>query len=433
MFLSKRYALGRRKSAYRLYNNVDLNHIYFTLLYNAVKLLLLQIILYIIYFKNSVVLLGILHIIAQMKLFCSQKDLDYAVNIVNKAISPNNTLPVLNNILLKAEGKKLYFSSTNLEIAISCSIDADVRSEGSITVPSKLITNYTALLTDDKVELSVVDGMSLAVVSSSSDTKIKCISADEFPLIPKVEKGQELLVKVDDFNKAITETVFAASLNTSRPVLSGVLLLSVGGEVKMVATDSYRLAEKKLKVSKGPAEDVYCIIPARTMTELSKIINKAGSKEVKVNVSKNQILFSVDGIDLISRLIEGNFPDYEKIIPKDGKTKLTVSVEDLSLTLKRVSLFARENNNSVKIGATNDGKMTISSDETKVGEEKAELVVKVEGENNKISLNAQYLLDVLTYIDDDKVFLVVNDKVSPAVVRPVKDDGYVYIIMPLKI
>src|SRR3989338_8416446 len=153
-----------------------------------------------------------------MKLFCSQKDLDYAVNIVNKAISPNNTLPVLNNILLKAEGKRLCFFSTNLEIAISCFIDADVRSEGSITVPSKLITSYVSLLTDDRVELSVVDGMSLAIVSATSDTKMKCISPDEFPLIPKVEKGQEFTVKVDDFNTAITETVFSASVNTSRPV-----------------------------------------------------------------------------------------------------------------------------------------------------------------------------------------------------------------------
>ena len=146
-----------------------------------------------------------------MKLFCTQKDLDYAINIVNKAISPNNTLPVLNNILIKAEGKKLYFSSTNLEVAISCQIDADVRGEGAITVPAKLITGYVSLLTDEKVELSVVDGVSLAVTSSSSSTKIKCISADEFPLIPKVEKGQEFSVKVDDIHEAITETDFAAA------------------------------------------------------------------------------------------------------------------------------------------------------------------------------------------------------------------------------
>jgi DNA polymerase III subunit beta len=368
-----------------------------------------------------------------MKLFCTQRDLDYAVNIVNKAISPNNTLPVLNNILIKAEGKKLYFSSTNLEIAISCSIDADVRGEGSITVPAKLLTSYVSLLTDEKVELSVVEGMSLAITSSSSNTKIKCISADEFPLIPKVDKGQQFNVNIDDLYTAITETVFAASSNTSRPILSGVLMLSKGDSLKLVSTDSYRLAEKTLKISSTPSEDVYSVVPARTMSELSKIVSKADAKEVKVNVSKNQILFVVDGIELISRLIEGKFPDYEKIIPKENKTKAEVSVEDLSLVLKRVSLFARENNNSVKLSVTNDGKMMVSSEETKVGEEKAELLVKLSGENNKISLNAQYLLDVLTYIGEDKVVLYMNDKTSPAVIKPLKSEDYVYIIMPLKI
>ncbi len=368
-----------------------------------------------------------------MKLFCSQKDLDYAINIVNKAISPNNTLPVLNNILIKAEGKKLYFSSTNLEIAISCVIDADVRSEGAITVPAKLISSYIALLSDEKVEIGATEGLNLSINSSTSSTKIKCISADEFPLIPKVEKGQEFSVKVDDLYEALTETVFAASLNTSRPVLSGILLYSCDKGIKLAATDSYRLAEKSLKTTKQPEEEVYCIVPAKTMIELAKIVSKAEGKEVKIHISKNQALFTVDGIELISRLIEGKFPDYEKIIPKEAKTKLEVSVEDLSLVLKRVSLFARENNNSVKLSATNDGKLLISSEETKVGEEKAEVFVKIEGENNKISLNAQYLLDVLTYITDDKVLLIINDKASPAAIRPIKEDDYVYIIMPLKV
>lgn len=368
-----------------------------------------------------------------MKFFCAQKDLDYAINMVNKAISPNNTLPVLNNILVKAEGKKLFFSSTNLEVAISCSIDADVRGEGAITIPAKLITNYIALLTDEKVEVSVVDGVSVAVTSSSSNTKIKCISADEFPLIPKIEKGQEVVVKVDDLYAAITEVVFAASLNTSRPVLSGVLVSVVGDAVKMVATDSYRLAEKTIRATKKIEGEVSCIVPAKTMMEVAKIVSKADGKEVKINVAKNQVLFSVDGVELISRLIEGKFPDYEKIIPSEKKTKITASVEDLSLVLKRVSLFAKENNNSVKLSVTNDGKMIVSSEETKVGEEKAEMAIKIEGENNKISLNAQYLLDVLTYFSDDKVDILVNDKSSPAVIKPVKGDDYVYIIMPLKV
>ena len=368
-----------------------------------------------------------------MKLFCVQKELEYAINIVNKAINPNNTLPVLNNILLKAEGKKLYFSSTNLEIAISCSIDADVRSEGAITVPAKLLTGYVSLLKDEKVELNVINGVDLSLDSLSSSTKIKGINADEFPLIPKVEKGYELEVGVEDLHVGIMETVFAASLNTSRPVLSGILIKGKGKNLKMVATDSYRLAEKVITSEKGPEEEFSCIVPARTMAELAKIVSKAESKKVNINISKNQILFKVDGVELISRLIDGKFPDYEKIIPAEEKTVVEVSVEDLSLTLKRVSLFARENNNSVKLAVTNDGKMIVTSEETKIGEEKAEVDIKIKGDNNKISLNAQYLLDVLTHISEEKISLIINETSSPAVIKLVDKDGYVYIIMPLKI
>lgn len=366
-----------------------------------------------------------------MKLFCAQKDLDYALNIVSKAINPNNTLPVLNNILIKTEGKKLLFSSTNLEIAINCGIDADVRREGAITIPAKLITNYISLLTDEKVEISAVEGVSLALDSSSSHTKIKGISAEEFPLIPKIQKGDEFTVKTEVLNKAISETVFAASLNTTRPVLSGVYLKSFSKGLKMAATDSYRLAEKTITASDVPGE-ISCIVPARTLVELGKILGRSTAKTTKVVVSKNQILFSVDGVELISRLIEGKFPDYEKIIPAGYKTKTTVSLEDFSLVLKRVSLFAKENNNGVKLTMTNDGKLGVSSDETKVGEEKAEVSAKVEGENNKISLNAQYLLDVLMYLGGDKVKFLVNDKSSPAGIQSADGEDYVYIIMPLK-
>ncbi|MFC1615714.1 DNA polymerase III subunit beta [Patescibacteria group bacterium] len=368
-----------------------------------------------------------------MKLFCAQRDLDNALNIVNKAISPNNTLPVLNNILLKAEGKKLFFSATNLEIAISCFIDSDVRTKGSVTVPAKLITGYSSLLTDERVELNIEGSTDLNISSSSSKTKIKGINADEFPLIPKVEKEQEFSVKIDDFYRAIIETVFAASLNTSRPVLSGVYLYYADKSMKMVATDSYRLAEKEVKLSKKPGADFSCIIPAKTMMELSKIVNKSDDKEVHVIVSKNQILFSVGEIELISRLIEGKYPDYEKIIPKERKSRFDVSVEDLSLVLKRVSLFARENNNSIKLTVSKDGKLEINSDETKVGEEKSHIMVKLEGEDNSILLNAQYLLDVLTYIHGDKISFSMSDKVSPAVIRPSEGEDYVYIIMPLKV
>jgi DNA polymerase III subunit beta len=368
-----------------------------------------------------------------MKLFCSQKDLETALNIVNKAISSSNTLPVLNNILIKAEGKKLHFSATNLEIAISYFVDADVRAEGSITIPAKLITSYVSFLSDEKVELSIGDGMTLLIQSSTSTTKIKGISADEFPLIPKVDAEHSFSIGTSDLDAAVSETVFAASTNISRPVLSGVYLSVDGNQLKMVSTDSYRLAERKMTLDKKIDGKFTCIIPAKTVAEIGRVTNRSEAKEVKIDVSKNQVLFKIGSVELVSRLIEGKFPDYQRIIPKEGKTKIEVSVEDLSLVLKRVSLFAKENNNSVRLGATNDGKLLVSTEETKIGEEKAEVAVKVDGDNNKISLNSQYMLDVLTYITDEKVILEISDKLSPAVIKPVKREDYIYIIMPLKV
>ncbi|MFC1647376.1 DNA polymerase III subunit beta [Patescibacteria group bacterium] len=368
-----------------------------------------------------------------MKVFCDQKDLSYALNTVNKAISPNNTLPVLNNILLKAENKKLYLSATNLELAISLFIDADVRNEGSITVPARLLTNHVSLLQDGQLEMTISDGLALAIKSKGSETKMKGINADEFPLIPKIENPKVVKISAKDLNKAITRTVFAASQNPAKPVLSGVNFIVDKDIMKVVATDSYRLAEQKINLKDKVDFSVQSIIPARTVQELGKVVGREDDKDVEMEFSDSQILFKIGNTEITSRLIEGAFPAYEKIFPKTSKTKIEVGIEEFIQTVKRVSLFARENNNNIKLAATNDGKLTISTDETKVGEEKAEVDVEVSGENNKIALNAQYLGDVLSYLDIDRARVELNDKLSPAAIKPCKDDDYVYIIMPLKV
>jgi DNA polymerase-3 subunit beta len=368
-----------------------------------------------------------------MKLFCDQKDLSYALNIVNKAISPNNTLPVLNNILLKTEGKKLFLSATNLELAISLFIDADVRNEGSITIPARIITNYISLLKNEKVEIQLIDGLSLKIKSKQSETKIKGINADEFPLIPKIEKPQIVKTKADILNQAITRTVFAVSQNTAKPVLSGVCFIIDKDVLSLVATDSYRLAEQKLNLGERSELSVQSIVPARTIQELGKVLSKEDEKNVEIEFSPSQILFRISDIEITSRLIEGKFPAYEKIFPKTTKTKIEVSTEDLIQTVKRVSLFARENNNNIKLTVTNDGVLNVFTDETRVGEEKAQIPITINGENNKIALNSQYLADVLSYLDTEKVCIELNDNLSPAVIKPCKEEGYVYIIMPLKV
>ncbi len=367
-----------------------------------------------------------------MKFKCSQKALASALNIVNKAVSPNNTLPVLNNILVTVEGKKVTFSATNLEIAIRTVIDADVVNEGSMTVPAKIFTSYIGLLKDGDVELKLEDGMSLAIKASHSETKVKGISSEEFPLIPKVEDATTYEIPVANFKDAVNQVAFAASSNAVRPVLTGVLFRFKKDELRMVATDSYRLSEKVLKLGATVKEESDCIVPARTVTELGKILSSAKGN-VEVNVSNNQVLFKIGDTTLTSRLIEGHFPDYEKILPKEYKTKTEIDANELGLAVKKVSLFVQETNNNIKLSFTNDGKLVVSTDETQVGEGRADVDVKIEGDNNKVALNAQYILDVLSNIHDDKVAVEMVDKVNPVAIKPLKKDDYVHIIMPLKL
>lgn len=366
-----------------------------------------------------------------MKLVCSQNDLERAVNIVSKAITPNTTLPVLNNILLKAEQDKFYFSATNLEVAIQYFIPAEVKIEGAITIPAKLLQSFINLLKSEKVEISLLENETIQITSPTSETKIKGINAHEFPTIPEVEKGEEIKVSLKELEKSITQVAFAASMNTSRPQLSGVFFYAHDNSLKMVATDSYRLAEKTLKLSDGG--EVEAIIPAKTVIEFGRILGQCDDEEVTMNFSKQQAVLKVGNVSLITRLIEAKFPPYEKIIPTHTRTKVTGVTDDLIAVVRRVSLFARENNNSIKLTSTNDGKLVISTDETKIGEERAEIMVEMEGENNKVAINAQYLVDVLNYVLSEKVCIEMEDKLSPVVVKPAdKGEGYVYIIMPLK-
>lgn len=368
-----------------------------------------------------------------MRLTCSQKNLRTALDIVSLAVNASTTLPVLNNILIKAENKRLFFAATNLEIAINHSIPADIRNEGSVTVPAKLIANYVSLLKDEEVEMRVEEGTVLHMSSKSSQTKIRGISPDEFPLIPKVEKEVSFSIAADQLNVAIECTVFSAAASGTRPILAGVYMRVDKDLLTMVATDSFRLAEKHLTLSQKVAAPMECVVPIRTLLELGRILNSYFKGETAtIQISKNQILFSVGGVELTSRLIEGKFPDYTKIIPKATRTKLQVSANDLALAAKRVSLFAKENNNSIKLSATNDGKLQIATDETSVGEERAEIAIQMEGENNKIAINSQYLLDVLGHLKEN-VSIEMDEKLTPVVVRPVKKEGYLYIIMPLKV
>lgn len=367
-----------------------------------------------------------------MRLTCSQKDLLRALTTTNKAVDVNNTLPVLNNVLLKAEGKKLYFTSTNLEIAITYNIETSVKNEGAITIPSKLFTSYINYLKEEKVEV-IVEGGDIQIKTSDSKTRIKGIPATEFPPIPMVEKEGGMTVKVKDLNKAIKQVVFAAALNTTRPILSGVYFSAEKNELKMVSTDSYRLSEKILPISQVSGS-VNCIVPAKTILELGAILDGVEEEDdITIVISKNQIMFVVGAVELISRLIEGQFPNYEQIIPKAFKTKVEFEVGALSLILKRINIFAKENNNKIILKVT-DGKVLITTESTQYGEGEITLDTPIEGQNNEIALNSQFLLDALANIGGNKITMEIGEnRVAPVMLQPKEGKGYTHIIMPLKI
>lgn len=367
-----------------------------------------------------------------MRFTCSQKDLLSALLLTNKAVDLNNTLPVLNNVFLKAEGKRLYFITTNLEIAITYWIGTDVKNEGEITIPSKLFTNYVNYLQDDKVDVSAEDGNVVLLKTNDSTTKIKGIPATEFPPIPNIEKEAEFNIQVKDLKEGIRQVVFAAAVNTTRPILSGICFSITKNELKMVATDSYRLAEKTLSVKKSSG-DITCIIPAKTIFELNYILDAFKDEDVvDVVVSKNQVLFSAGAVELISRLIEGQFPNYEQIIPKTSKTQIPFEAQALILALKRINIFAKENNNKV-ILRVKGNEVVLTTDTTQYGEGEIVLPAKAKGETNEIALNSQYLLDVLSNIGTAEVTMEIGEKIAPIVVRPKDKKDYTHIIMPLKI
>jgi len=367
-----------------------------------------------------------------MKFTIPQSDLLESLKVVARAVSSANTLPVLGNILIRAEGRKVHFAATNLELSIATSVEADVKNEGAITVPSKILTSYTSLLgKSDDVELAVTDGVTLQIKSKSSKTKIKGISAEEFPAVKSVDAGVKLEISAENLREGVHEVAFAAQENSSRPILAGVFFRTEKAKLCMAATDSYRLSEKTLKLENSVSDEKNCVIPVRAVLEADRLAGK--NKAITITIGENQVMFTVGGTNLTSRLIDGQFPDYQQIIPKKASTTAMIDREALEMAVRRVSIFAKENNQHMKLQLLADGTLEVFTDATEIGEEKTTIPVTVDGSANQIALNADYVLDILGALSGEKtVKLELDSKMTPAVIKTEKGSDYVHLIMPLK-
>ena len=365
-----------------------------------------------------------------MKVSCTQENLSRGLGIVSHMVGTRTTLPVLNNILLKTEKGRLKLAATDLEIGISTWIGGKVLKEGAVTCPARLISEFTTTNTDKTINLELKDA-TLNLVSEHFKANIKGIEASEFPLIPEVKGGAVLEVGAQDLKDTIIKTVFACAIDETRPVLAGVYVMVAGGKIKMVATDSYRLAEKTLNLLSKGASSTNFIVPARTMAEIARLIDESIEKVI-IKVGENQVEFKLGPTEIVSRLIEGSFPDYEQIIPTNIKTKLELPTSNFANAIKMASFFARESANNVKINIKKPKSIQVSAVSPQIGDNTSDLEGSFTGDELEIAFNAKFVLDCLQVINIDKVDLELAGPLAPGLIRPTKDKNYLYIIMPLR-
>lgn len=352
--------------------------------------------------------------------------------MVGRAVATRTTLPITNNVLLATEQSRLKLVATNLEMAISHWIGAKVEEEGAITVPARLLTDFVNSLPSDRVDITLFPRTkTLELKCARFEARISGTDARDFPPIPKVEGGVTTKVEVDALRQGISQVVFAAATEESRPVLTGIDAQFDGDLLTLAAADGFRLAVYKLPLTTPVSQKTEVIIPARTLAELSRLASdQEETVEIIVNPEKSQALFRLKDTELVSQLVQGTFPQYAQLIPQSYNTRAIVDVDSFLRATKTASIFARDGSGIVRLVIA-PGKMTVSARSEEIGDDVGEIDAIVEGEEAKIAFNGKYLTDVLSVLHEPQVALETTNPSSPGVIRPVGVDNYIHVIMPM--
>ncbi|MDP3014384.1 MAG: DNA polymerase III subunit beta [Candidatus Subteraquimicrobiales bacterium] len=366
-----------------------------------------------------------------MKFKCLKNDILNATQIVQKAVSTRSTLPILTGILLQLKDKQIKLSATDLEIAIEYELEIDGEIDGSVVVPAKIFGDIIKNLPESIITMDATKSPNqINIVCERSSFSIKTLPWEDFPKFPEIDNLRSFSLESDLLGNAIKQVSKATSRDDTRPVLTGVLINVVRDKLKMVATDSYRLAVREVKVEDIGEDRIKIIVPGRTLDELSKILPGANTKVV-FGVTESQIVFRFGGLTLISRLIEGEFPNYQQLLPESYNVKLEINKDELTCAIKRVSLIAASNI-PVKL-YTNKNLMRISTQVTDVGGAIEEISIKGPEEKMEISFNWQYLLDGVVSVQGDKVILEIVDALKPGMIRSPEAEDFLYLVMPVRI
>jgi len=374
-----------------------------------------------------------------MKVTVLQENLARGLSIVSRAVSPRTTLPVLSNILIATDEGRLRLSATNLELGITCWIPARIDENGSTTVPSRTLSDLVNTLPGDQVQLNLdVKTQNLHVKSGTSNNDIKCIDAQEFPPLPTPEMKDAVQLNVADFKEMIHQVAFASSTDEARPVLMGVLMNVEKDNVTMAAADGFRLSVRKAQLAQKVSSPINIIIPARALNELARVASDPEEPiYMVVPKSRGQVLFRVKDVEVVSQLIDGTFPDYHQIIPRNYKSRTLVSTAALLKACKQAEIFAREGSNVARLdikeskGDMQPSEVEISATSEETGKNETIVEATVDGGSVLIAFNVKFLREALEVIKTPNVALETSAANAPGVVKPVGDDNFLHVIMPM--
>ena len=367
-----------------------------------------------------------------MKISITKEQLSNGLQAVQNVVATRTTLPVLSNVLLRAQGDRLELTATDLDITVTTSVPATVKKEGATTVPAKKFFGIIRELGPQDIDLDTDDKNHTTIQSGSSYYKIHGLGADEFPAEPAMAETRTITLPQDKFKGLLRKTSFAISTDETRFVLNGILLSLKEHNVTMVATDGRRLALAFEEVDVPASSQGECIVPTKAINELNRLLQGKGDIEVKIGANKVSLALAAEGanpVTIVSKLIEGNYPNYKQVIPGETKERISLNRDEFYAALRRAELMTSEKSHSVKL-AFKKNSLEITANTPDVGEARESIAVNYKGPDLAIAFNPSYLMDPLKALTEDEVFLELIDDLSPGIVKT--NSPFLYVIMPMR-
>lgn len=368
-----------------------------------------------------------------MKFTATKDNLMMGISTVQKAIASKNTIPVLTGIYLKAEHGHLVFAATDLEIGIECKIPVQVIEEGHTVIPAHFLVEMVRKLPNTNLIFEYMeDTASVKIIYDHAETMIKCWPGEEFPVIPNPEEEHSFNIAPAVFKNLVKQASFCANIGESRPIFTGALMEINGNHLNLISTDSHRLAFKTCIIQNLSGNDFKMVVPVKSLNEISRIIKEDGEESLNIRCNGNQICFEIQNIRMISRLIDGIFPNYRQVIPENYELLIKAKKKQILESAERASLFVAERDgSSVLKFDINDSNMNISS-KSEYGMVNENIQIYTEGDSLSILFNAKYLIDAFKIMDFDDMTVEMGGPLSPAVFRPLNDDSFLYLLLPLR-